>query len=304
MTGVPTMRPLFIGGFRSGTTLLVNMLGLHEHLVPWFETKALCEPLRWLRVLSHPESFELESRMIRLQGPEGFSAEAVAERMLSDFRDTANRLSGSAPSGKGSQERYPIGHDHVLYGLPFAERAVGEWFAEVQGEPESGRIARATGRLIRALGNRQAEASGKPFWINKTPEVTRFGSELRACLGPVSILMMIRNGREVVRSATRLGWATPEEVAFWWQGLIEQSRQSAADAPDAYMEIRYEDLLASPEELLDRVLEFIGLPPTGASLVERYTAGFPLSQRLQGTGDGEALPDCLDADFMRSLGYS
>ena len=298
------MHPLFIGSFRSGTTLLVNLLGLHEHLVPWFETKALCEPLRWLRVLSHPELFDLESRMIRLRGPEGFSAAAVAERMLSDFRDTANRLDGSIPSGKSSQERYPIGHDHVLYSLAFAERAVGEWFAAVQGMPDSGRIARATGQLIRDLGNRHAEASGKPFWINKTPEVTRFGPELRDCLGQVRILMMIRNGRDVVRSATRLGWATPEEVAFWWQGLIEQSRQSAVGAPDAYMELRYEDLLASPEEMLDRVLKFIGLPPTGASLVERYTVEFPLNPPAQGAGDGETLPDCLDADFMRSLGYS
>jgi hypothetical protein len=298
------MSPLFIGNFRSGTTLLVNLLGLHEQLAPWFETKALCEPLRWLRVLNHPESADLESRMIRLKGAEGFFAEAVAERMLSDFRDTANRLNGSVPSGKGSEERYPIGHDYVLYSQEFAEQAVRDWVSEVRGKPDSARIARATGRLIHHLGNRHAEEAGKPFWINKTPEITRFGPELRACLGSVRVLMMIRNGRDVVRSATKLGWATAEEVAFWWQGLIEQSRQSAADAPNAYMELRYEDLLAAPEMMLDRVLGFIGLSPSGGGLVERYTSNFPLNQSEQGAGINAALPGYLDADFMKSLGYS
>jgi hypothetical protein len=224
--------------------------------------------------------------------------------MLSDFRDTANRLNGSVPSGKGSEERYPIGHDYVLYSQEFAEQAVGDWLCEVRGEPDSVRISWATGRLIHCLGKRHAEEAGKAFWINKTPEITRFGPELRACLGSVRVLMMIRNGRDVVRSATRLGWATAEEVAFWWQGLIEQSRQSAADAPNYYMELRYEDLLAAPEMMLDRVLGFIGLPPSGACLVERYTSSFPLNQRAQCEEGQKALPNCLDTDFMRSLGYS
>jgi Sulfotransferase domain. len=299
-----TNRPLFIGNFRSGTTLLVNLLGLHPAVAPWFETKALCEPLRWMRVLQHPELAELEASLIRLPGPPGFSAEAVAGRMLADFRETAARVKGVIPSGKGSGERYPIGHDHVLYDLQFAEHALEDWLQAVGERPDAVRIGQATGILIRCLGNRHAYLAGKSCWINKTPEIGRFAAELRACLGPVGMLLMIRDGREVVRSAMRLGWAAPEELGIWWQGMIEQSRVASAIRPDDYMELRYEDLLADPVASVDRVLRFVGLAESGMDLVARYQADFPLSRPLSPNRDvNVSVPDYLDAEFMQSLGY-
>jgi hypothetical protein len=48
--------PIFIGNFRSGTTLLANLLGFHDELALWFETKAFCEALRWIRVMERPET--------------------------------------------------------------------------------------------------------------------------------------------------------------------------------------------------------------------------------------------------------
>lgn len=296
-------KPIFIGNFRSGTTLLVNLLGLHPSIAPWFETKALCEPLRWLRVLNHPESTDLESSLIRLPGPAGFSVEAVADRMLSDFRVTAARMVGAEPSGKAGEERYPIGYDHVIYDLAFAEQAVCDWVNDVGTLPDSSRIARATGKLINALGRRQADLAGKPLWINKTPEIARFGRELRLCLGSVGILLMIRDGRDVVRSATRLGWGSAEDIGLWWQGMIEQSRLASVDVPGGYMELRYEDLLGDPEVTMGRVLAFLGLPDTGTELVARYRENFPLKPMSSTMRSDTPVPHWLDADFMKSLGY-
>ena len=294
--------PLFIGNFRSGTTLLVNLLGLHESLAAWFETKALCEPLRWLRVLQHPEDARREAGLIRLPGPAGFSVEAVAERMLLDFRDTSARIRGAAPSGKGGNESYPIGHDHALYSLDFAEQAVADWVDEIDQSADPVHIARVTGSLIQRLGKQHAELAGKQFWVNKTPEITRFGAELRACLGGIALLVMVRDGRDVVRSATRLGWAEPEEIGVWWKGMIEQSRAGGAGLGNAYMELRYEDLLADPAAHLDHVLSLMGLSASGAELVRRYQSGFSMDRALI-ADKGSPIPDYLDAELMRSFGY-
>ena len=298
------MEPVFIGNFRSGTTLLVNMLGLHEAIAPWFETKGFCEALRWLRVLNQPETEEQELRLIKLPGPDGFSGKAVAERMWNDFCATAARIDGRSPSGKAGSERYPIGHDHVLYSLAEAERALDVWLDELSGSEDPQRIAEATGKLIGVLGARHAELAGKPCWVNKTPELPRFGQELRQCLGRCRIILMIRDGRDVIRSALGLGWGQPAEIAQWWQGMIEQSRRASEDHPDDYLEMHYEGLLEHPVASMDRVLEFIGYPAEGGRLVDRYQRSSPLMIHPQSRvplADVDTAQ--LDAGLMNSLGY-
>ena len=297
--------PAFIGNFRSGTTLLINLLGLHDAIAPWFETKGLCEALRWLRVLNHPDLHDLEAGQIRLPGPDGFSATAVAERMLFDFRATTARILGTEPSGKGNNERYPVGYDHALYRLAEAEAAVAAWLQDVDGVSTPERVAQSTGRLIRSLGERHAQLADKPLWINKTPEVVRFGAELRACLGPCRMILMLRDGRAVLRSAMRLGWAEPAAIAAWWQGMIEQSRLAAAEDSAHYLEVRYESLVADPVHTLNQVLEFLGLEPTAEALVQRYQQDYGLSiaPPAEPSQYDATLDSWLDRDFMKALGY-
>ena len=66
MNQITPQAPIFIGNFRSGTTLLANLLGFHKDLSPWFETKGLCELLRWQRVLKDPKTIPFESSLIHL----------------------------------------------------------------------------------------------------------------------------------------------------------------------------------------------------------------------------------------------
>lgn len=306
-----THTPTFIGSFRSGTTLLVNLLGLHRDIAPWFETKALCEALRWLRVLRHPERAMFEGRHIIPPQPPGFSPTAVAERMRHDFRATADRISGRAPSGKMDHERYPIGYDCVLYSLAEAEAALDEWCAACFDRPEPQTAAAATGRLIHTLGNLQVRHAGKSWWANKTPGIPRFIPELWDCLGPCRMVVLIRDGREVVRSASHLGWASALEIARWWKVLIEEARAAAAVHPSYYLEMRYEDLIRNPESEVNRLLAFLGCKPEGELLVGDYRrrmgddAFSTASRRLhpQEPDADWAAFDALAGDLMARLGY-
>lgn len=305
--------PVFIGSFRSGTTLLINLLGLHPELQPWFETKALCEPLRWLRVLRLPEQGLVEAELVKPRDIPGFSPEAVGWRMVRDFRETADRIHGAIPSGKAPGERYPLGHDVARYRVEEAEAEVQRWVDRVKADPSYGAISRVTGELMARLGDLQMEGSGKARWINKTPEITRFGVELRDCLGPCKMIMMIRDGREVVRSAEKLGWARAAELALWWKSMILEARAGAELDPLRYLELRYESLVDHPAMELDRVLKFLGAEPCGERLLSEYLAVLGISHLSRAAADypdDRALNACgadvagfIDEEFNQSLGY-
>lgn len=272
---IPALPPVFIGNFRSGTTLVANLLGFHDSLAPWYETKGFCEALRWIRVLERPETLPFESRLTQPRDLPEFTPEAVAERMLEDFRETFARLRGDIPSGKGVHEFYPLGHDRVAYGLTDAEAAVDRWLGRVERDPSLPVIRSSTGELVRHLGVLHAAKSARPVWVNKTPEIPRFGHELRGCLGPCRVVMMMRESQAVVRSAVSLGWAEAEEIAGWCQGMVNEARTAGREDPDNYLELHYEALLREPVATMNTLLEFIGVSPMGEVLLERYEASLP-----------------------------
>ncbi len=295
-------KPTFIGNFRSGTTLLANLLGLHPELATWFETKMFCEALRWVRVLNDPATEPREQLLIRPDQAQGFSARAVYERMRQDLELTAARLAGQTHSGKGAHEHYPVGHDAVAYSLPQGQAALDDWYRQVMRVPNDAQaILKLTGELIGRLGELHAGLAGKPCWVNKTPEIPRFAEELRGALGQTRIILMIRDGRAVVRSASALGWASEERLAVWWKQMILETREAMRDYPKDYLEVKYEELIAQPEQVLDQVLAFMGLQPMGAALWQRYREGVRLP--LPTVHQRQPAAVSVDEALLRLLGY-
>lgn len=269
------MLPVFIGGFRSGTTLLANLLGLHPELAAWFETKELCEALRWQRVTAAPDQAMLEQTYCRPAEPAGFTLDAVAARMMAQMRDTHARIDGRLHSGKAAHERYPLGNDCVAYPEANSLAALAGWRAALADTTgDAVQLAAANGRLITTLGEQQRRLLSKPFWVNKTPEISRFASQLRAALGPCRIIYLVRDGRAVVASGKGLQWGDAATLAWHWKGLLESTRAAMATEPAHYLELRYEQLVLDPIAVLDRVLVFCGLAPRGTALVQQFRAGF------------------------------
>lgn len=305
--GVPKA---FIGGFRSGTTLLVNLLGMHPQVSAWYEAKFLAEALRWMRVLQNPGELEVESEYCVPAQPPGFTLEAVAGRMRSQMEYDDARVRGFTDSGKGAHECYPLGADRIHYSLNDALSALGRWQTTLKDRVDGIATAQATARLIQELGSRHLQAEPGKFLINKTPELTRFGCELRSSIGPHKMILMVRDGREVVRSAAALGWAEPVRLAYLWRELILQSREAALPAPEDYLEIRYEDLVSDPSRIIDRICRFLDIPSLGPAIVLEYErlAGIAISPRAakspypdQAAFDEIAIREA--GDMLQELGY-
>jgi len=300
----------FIGGFRSGTTLLVNLMGMHPQVSAWYEAKFLAEALRWMRVLQFPGELEVESGYCAPPQPPGFTLEAVAGRMRSQMEYDDARVRGFTDSGKAVHERYPLGADRIHYSLNEALSALGRWQSTLKDGVDSFAIAQATDKLIQELGSRHLQAEPGKLLINKTPELTRFGCELRSSIGPHKMILMVRDGREVVRSASALRWAEPVRLAYLWRELILQSREAARTAPEDYLEIRYEDLISDPSLIVDRICRFLAIPLLGGAIVRDYERqlGIAISPRTarcpypdQAEFDEIAIREA--GDMLQELGY-
>ena len=307
MNQMTPQTPIFIGNFRSGTTLLANLLGFHEEISPWFETKGLCELLRWQRVLKDPKTIPFESSLIQPKDPLGFDADLVSFRFECDLRETLDRISGAQMSGKGSHESYPVGHDRLLYGLEEALNLLYQWRSFVGTSQDHQVLAKANGDFIKGLGRLHLGYDQKSFWVNKTPEITRFGEELEAALGPTKRILMLRDGRDVIQSASKLGWADPSEIGSWWKGMILESRGGGSISKEFYLEIRYEDLLQDPVDGVNQVLHFLEVEERGLEMVEHYRQFVGLSDKpaRSPSEDGRnAFLPFLDVAFLEELGYA
>lgn len=305
-------KPVFIGGFRSGTTLLINLLGMHEAVTPWFETKYLCDPLRWLRTITQPETTSFEASFFAFLTNREISPldrDSVYASMCRHVNQTADQIEQRCPNGKAAHELYPIGADYINYTREQALEACLRWRDSLPKQPDAETLAFITGNLISELACLQTSTSNSLLWFNKTPEIIRFGSELRACLGNTKLILMIRDGREVARSGADLGWCDIETMAGFWKDMIELTRNATKEFPDDYLELRFEDLISAPVDTLDRVLNFTGLECTGAQIYDRYLQYFqyaPLSPKSRVetmSKDDRQKIEKVTGNLLRELGY-
>jgi hypothetical protein len=132
---------------------------------------------------------------------------------------------------------------------------------------------------LRAFYEAYARRAGKPRWGEKTPRYVLKMPLIQSALPEARFVHVIRDGRDVTlsvldRTVKELDAA---EVARRWQRKIERAR---SDAPRLghYLEVRYEELVAEPRRVLERVCEFIDLPFDEAMLDYHRRSGERLEE--------------------------
>ncbi len=128
--------------------------------------------------------------------------------------------------------------------------------------------------FVGALYGEFARLHGKALGGEKTPDYVKRLERLHALFPRTRIVHIIRDGREVALSA--LDWATESKgpgrlplwreepvavCALWWRSQVEPGRAAGSRiGPGAYIEVKYEDLVAEPERELRRLAAFLDLP--------------------------------------------
>jgi hypothetical protein len=243
--------PLFIGGCgRSGTTLAVDLLGMHPTLSPVYET-----------------GFVLEVAQLLFSSP-GLSAFMVADQIEQSMTHWARDLP-HRPHNKKDYERYWHGAHYVLFDRDTALAATAALIDDLMmAAPQAG-----FRRFVASLFADHARRDGKPAWINKTPRYVLHLPLLKHIFPSMKFIHCTRDPRDAVPSMLSRRWGQHQSVdegARFWQSCIEAARAFAARWPKHYVETRFEDLVTQPEAEIARILQSLAIEDRSADMLSRF----------------------------------
>jgi hypothetical protein len=125
---------------------------------------------------------------------------------------------------------------------------------------------RHAGDFLNIVMNEIARAQGVPRWAENSPETILHLPLVKQLVPDALIIHIIRDGRDVATSLEKLRYVRPfpwEErqnligAGVYWEWIVERGRAYATLLGPNYMEVRFEDLIASPQETLDKIAPFI-----------------------------------------------
>jgi hypothetical protein len=182
---------------------------------------------------------------------------------------------------------------------------------------------------VRVVYGSYARAHGdKPYYGDKTPGYVKHIPLLAKLFPEASFIHIIRDGRDVALAyIERDEWGprTVAEAALYWDARVREGRTAGEQLGSGrYHEIKYEDLVEHPEEVLRQICRFLGLDfePSMLSFHEqgdRFAAttatpdaftklALPVTKglrdwRAQMDRADVALFEALSGDLIEDLGY-
>jgi len=287
-THQPISNPgVFIGGAgRSGTTLLVDLLGLHPSLSPVYETDFLPAMLR---------------RFLGAGSGEEKLRDAAA--ILQQWTEPLPHR----PHTKAKHERFVHGPHYVLLERD-PMRASG---ARMLQQLANGGELSMFRDWVREVFQCHADADGKPRWINKTPQNLLVGKQLLQLFPESRFLLCVRDPRATIASAMRRPWGprTVEQGVSWWTQQAQLGLNLQAEFPDRVLTVRYEDVLSDPRTTLERILRFSGEAGAEKIIRAHQAAGMTLQAERRSAWEqqfSESEKDQLDralATWLERYGY-
>jgi hypothetical protein len=283
--GAETLNPYMfvVGAARSGTTLLQRMLDAHPLLAVVNETY-------WL-----PRKFRERTGLTR----EGLVTPALLPQLLASPKFSRMGVT-----------------EEDLFGLL------------ADGEPVRYE------RFVRRIFDLYAQRQGKPLAGDKTPGYVRRIGQIHELWPRARFVHIVRDPRDVClsmlewrsgrRTAGQFGtWDVDPVIstALYWSYSVAIGREAGESlGPALHREVRYEDVVSSPEGELEQICGFLGLPyaeqmtrfhegktrrKPGRSSKAQWlppTAGLRDWRTDLPGGDGERI-EAVAGDLLRDLGY-
>lgn len=107
------------------------------------------------------------------------------------------------------------------------------------------------------------DAAQKPRWAEKTPAHVYHLGLIAEVFPRAQFIHMIRNAYDVVRSLQHMPWA-PHKLRWAierWKSSVTAGREAGGRlSGNQYLEVRYEDLLRSPQNTVRELCGFLGEP--------------------------------------------
>jgi hypothetical protein len=113
------------------------------------------------------------------------------------------------------------------------------------------------------------EVQGVPRWAENSPEAMLYLPLIKQLIPDALVVHIIRDGRDVANSLGRLRYVRPfpwEQrygiigCGLYWEWMVQHGRKYGLLLGGDYMEVKFEELLAHPQETLDQIGRFICQP--------------------------------------------
>ena len=116
-------------------------------------------------------------------------------------------------------------------------------------------------RLFSLIEGHFAEKHGKTRWGDKSLNTERYMDDIFEVFPNAKVIHMMRDPRDRYASAktrwTNMKGRVGAGTAMWLES-VKLARRGRQKYPNQYMVVRYEDLVARPEEMLRKICEFLG----------------------------------------------
>jgi len=162
---------------------------------------------------------------------------------------------------------------------------------------ERAEFAAHLGRGVAALYASRSEA---PVWVDSTPGYLLMARELAELLPDARFLHLVRDGRAVVSSMLRSGFASPWARSFTiacttWRHFILKGMEAEEALGKRILRVPHARLLVEPGAMLAEVLRFLGLP------LHSGPAIFIAGSRINSSYDNERSEDIRRVKDTASL---
>ena len=135
-----------------------------------------------------------------------------------------------------------------------------------------------------------ASRMGKTRAGDKTPAHLRWVDLLAASFPNARFVHIVRDGRDVAASVLTMDFGHErfaEAARVWRRKMLKAHASGLRLGPERYREIRYEDLVANPDDVLREVCQFLDLEYTPAMLeyhsrADELLAGLRHTDHVQG----------------------
>lgn len=185
------------------------------------------------------------------------------------------------------------------------------------------------GEAVAAVYETYAARQGKARWGDKTPMYMAHLPLLERLFPQALYIHLIRDGRDACLSFLAMppgvvteGWGHPRSAAGFacqWRTEVEAAQALGRRAGGRYLEVRYEDLVARPAPVVERICAFAGLAfepgmleyagavdvsakPHQQRLRQAPTPGVRDWRGQMPAGDVAAF-EAVAGDLLRALGY-
>jgi hypothetical protein len=196
-------------------------------------------------------------------------------------------------------------------------------------EPRIMAECRNGGDFLRIFMEEMARQQSVERWADCTPDHVLHLARIRETIPDALVIHVIRDGRDTALSMTRQGYpqTLPGDserrfavAALYWEWMVRKGRRDGKKFGANYIEVRYEDMVASPQAVLDVLGPFVGqaldyeqIRRVGIGSVTKPNTGFHAEAerghfvgrwRWAVTSEDQALVEGLVGNTLCELGFT